>query len=300
MAATWEQQHERSNPLMLSLILWIARVLGRGTARLLLFPIVGYFLLTGGSAKRASRDYLRRVLEREPRWIDLARHFHTFASVMLDRFFLVTGNTGAFDVRFHRPPEVEAIVRQKRGCLLLLAHLGGFEIMRVTGSTQRKLPLRVLMDLAHNRMFVDLIQKLDPGFRQRVIDASQRGPALALALKQALDEGAMVGMMADRARADERAVAASFLGDAIRLPAGPWIFAGMLDVPVILAFGLYRGGKRYDVHFELMAEQVDLPRASREQALQHYAQQYADRLAHYARLAPYNWFNFYDYWQIKP
>jgi len=28
-------------------------------------------------------------------------------------------------------------------------------------------------------------------------------------------------------------------------------------------------------------------------------QHYADRLTHYCRLAPYNWFNFFDFWQKK-
>jgi len=65
---------------------------------------------------------------------------------------------------------------------------------------------------------------------------------------------------------------------------------------VILAFGVYRGGNRYDLHMEVFAERIDLPRGRREEALRDYVQQYATRLEHYARLAPYNWFNFYDYW----
>ena len=297
MSASWEQQRERSNALMLRLLVWIARGLGRGVARLLLYPIVGYFLLTGGAARSASNNYLRRVLGREPGWRDNARHFHAFASVALDRFFFAAGDTAAFDVRYHRPPEIEAIVRRGQGCLLLLAHMGGYEAMRVAGTGERRLPLRVLMDLAHNRMFMSLIQRLNPEFSRRIIDASQRGPTLVLALKQALDEGAMVGVMADRPRAEERVVSATFLGGKVLLPAGPWIFAGTLGVPVILAFGLYRGGNRYDVHFELFAEKLALPRAAREASLREHAQQYASRLEHYAREAPYNWFNFYDYWQ---
>ena len=89
MANTWDKQEERSNPIMLRLILWIARRMGRPVARLLLFPIVGYFLLTGGAAKKSSRDFLKRALDREPRWMDHARHFHAFASVMLDRMLIL-------------------------------------------------------------------------------------------------------------------------------------------------------------------------------------------------------------------
>lgn len=297
MTTAWDQQRERSNPVMLRLILWIARKLGRGIARLLLFPIVVYFLLTGGSSRKASREYLRRVLPHEPRWIDLARHFHAFASVMLDRLLILSGNPAEFDLQVNQPPEVAAAMRSSQGCLLLLAHVGSFEVLRARGMTESDLKIRILMDMAQNRMFSTLIQQLDPVFASSVIDASQRGPAVALAIKQALNEGAVVATMADRVREDERATTVQFLGDEARLPAGPWIFASALDTPVILAFSLYRGGNRYEVHFELMADKVELPRSHRDAALQEYAQRYADRLAHHARIAPYNWFNFYDYWR---
>ena len=297
MAATWDQQRERSNPIMLRLILWIARRLGRHIARALLFPIVAYFLLTGGGSKKSSRDFLRRVLDHEPRFADFARHFHAFASVMLDRMLILSGNKMKLDFRMTQPPEVATAMRSGTGCLLLLAHFGSFEVLRARAANESDLRLRILMDMALNPMFSTLIRQLDPVFAKSVIDASQRGPALALALKEALAEGALVGTMADRVRDDERAVSVEFLGDTARLPAGPWILANVLHVPVILAFSIYRGGNRYDVQFEMMADKVDLPRSTREQALQEYAQRYADRLAHHARLAPYNWFNFYDYWR---
>src|SRR3546814_5367306 len=109
-------------------------------------------------------------------------------------------------------------------------------------------------------------------------------------------EGSMVGMMADRAREGERTATVDFLGGKAQLPVAPWIMAGVLGVPVVIAFGLYRGGNHYEAHLELIAEKVVLPRAHRDAALQEYAQRYADRLAHYAREAPYNGFNFYDFW----
>ena len=296
----WDKQQERSNPVMLRLILWIARRMGRPVARLLLFPTVGYFLLTGGVAKKAARDFLSRVLDHEPRWIDHARHFHTFASVMLDRLLILSGNPLKLDMRMQQPPEVAAAMRSSHGCLLLLAHLGGFEVLRSRAANEPDLQIRILMDMASNRMFSTLIQQLDPAFARSVIDASQRGPAVALALKDALAEGAVVGTMADRVRDGERAVDVDFLGGTARFPAGPWIFASTLNVPVILAFSLYRGGNRYDVSFELVSDKIELPRATREQALQKHAQYYAGRLAHYAKQAPYIWFNFYDYWGNKP
>lgn len=296
MTQAWDQQRERSNGFMLRLLIGIARWLGRGTARLLLFPITGYFLLTGGASKRASRQYLRRVLNREPTLRDIAKHFHTFASISLDRFFFLSSDQRQFEVRVDRPQAIYDLSEQHRGCLLLLAHVGSFEVLRNIAVDQRSLPLRMLIDLDVNRRFISVVKRLHPDFAAHVIDASQSGPALVLSLKEALEQGAMVGMMADRARVHERSVAVDFLGGKARLPAGPWILAGTLGVPVILAFGLYRGGNRYDVHFELFADKIALPRASREQALQDCAQAFATRLEQRVRSAPYNWFNFYDYW----
>jgi len=69
----------------------------------------------------------------------------------------------------------------------------------------------------------------------------------------------------------------------------------------VLMFGLYRGGARYDIHFERLPDIAGLPRSERGQAIERSLQNYVERMEHYCRLAPYNWFNFYGFWdQGKP
>jgi predicted LPLAT superfamily acyltransferase len=69
-----------------------------------------------------------------------------------------------------------------------------------------------------------------------------------------------------------------------------------LHVPVVLCIGLYRGGNRYDLHFELISEELSADRRQRREKLQAIVQDFANRLATQVRAAPYNWFNFYDFW----
>jgi predicted LPLAT superfamily acyltransferase len=78
---------------------WIAVTLGRRVSRLVLHPITLYFLLFGGTAARASTDYLRRVLGRPPRWGDRYRHVHHFAATILDRVYLLRGDFDLFEVK---------------------------------------------------------------------------------------------------------------------------------------------------------------------------------------------------------
>jgi predicted LPLAT superfamily acyltransferase len=294
-AQDWRSHRERSTPFMVRLIVWLARHLRRAVVRPLLYPIVGYFMLTSPAARRASADYLRRVLDREPRWRDQWRHFFYFASCTLDRIFLLSRRHAELDVTVDRPEEVRAAVARGNGCLLFVAHFGSAESLRLIGQ-QRQLPLSILLDRQHGRMLMELLEKLNPELAGSVIDASQRGPQLVLNLKEALQAGRMVGIMADRALASDRGVEVAILGGRARLPVGPWQLAHALQVPVVLGFGVHHGGNRYTAHFELYCESLRLPREGRDAAVAEHAQRYARRLEHHARLAPYNWFNFYDYW----
>jgi predicted LPLAT superfamily acyltransferase len=292
----WETQRERSTPRTMRLVLWLALHLGRRLMRLLLFPIVAYFLVTGGEAARASQAFLSHALGRKPSLAERVRHWYSFAAVMLDRIFLLSGQDGALAIEIERDDIVLEATRQGRGALLLVSHFGSFDVMRVTGLQRHQLPLRIVLDRQHGAMFTQVLEALNPALAAGVIDASQRGPALALSLKEALDQGHLLGLMGDRTHAGQRTVRVQFMQRPARLPEHPWILASVLQVPVILAFGIYEGGNRYRIRFELLAQHVLLPHADRSNAVRNYAQAYAHRLEAQVRMAPYNWFNFFDFW----
>lgn len=280
---------------MLRLLVQSALLVGRPLTQLMLWPIALYFWVTGGHTRRASHEFLRRVSGGRPPFGSVLRHFHTFAAVSVDRVYLLSGRGSRPRIDARVPDEVLRVLSARRGCLLLVAHLGSFEALRLQGTVRNEAPIRIVLDRQVGRMAMRLLEQLNPRLAAGIIDASRRGPDVVLDIKQALDAGSAVGIMADRARSDERAVIVRFLDGRARLPAGPWLIAGALGVPVVLGFGIYERA-RYHCQLELFADRVILPRSARDAALQDYAQRYAARLEEQARAHPFNWFNFYDYW----
>ena len=294
MTARWFRQSERGSRSLILLIGWITLHIGRWAARLLLYPITAYFFLTAREQRLASRQFLTRALGRRAGWWNVARQFHFFAATILDRVYLVTGDRRRFDLRMHGVKAALEQVEKGHGCILLGAHLGSFEVMRMLAMIDDRVEVKVLMYEDHNATLTSLIYSLNPQFLESVIPLG--GIEVLLRAQECLSRGELIGMLGDRVTENDRTTRCLFFGHEATFPAGPVLIASMLKVPVLLFFGLYLGRNRYALHFELFADQIVLRREHRDADIQLWMQRYADRLEHYARLAPYNWFNFYDFW----
>jgi len=293
-APRWAQLPERGTPAMLRLIDWIAVNIGRAAARLLLYPITLYFLIGAYAVRRTSYDYLRRARGRPVRWWHVFRHFHCFGATILDRVYLLRGEFQRFDVRLHHKEILHRQVESGKGCILLGSHLGSFEVLRTLGVTQQDFPLKVIMDIIHNQNITRFLDSLNPAIANTVIVSDR--PDFLLRVKESLDGGFLIGVLGDRASSDGKTTQCNFLGAPATFPAGPILLAAIMHCPVVLFFGIYRGGNQYEIYFERLAEEVILNPDRRAEDVQHWMQRYVDRLEYYTRLAPYNWFNFYPFW----
>ena len=298
MSAAWKQRPEGGGLFALALIRGIARHGGRALARLLLYPTTLYFLLRRAPERRASRAWLSRVSGQSATLWQVARHIHTFAATILDRVFLLSGQLKRFDVRVQGLDALHHALADGRGLLLFGSHLGSFEVLRVLSRERPDVKVRVVLDIGHNPVMSQLLDALNPEVAATVIDAGQTGPTIMLEIQSAIAEGAIVTLLVDRVQAGQAWLPVPFLGREAPLPVAPWLIASVLGAPVMLAFGLYRGGKRYDLMFEPFEVGVRAPRAERAARLRALVGRYAARLEHHARQAPYNWFNFYDFWEL--
>ena len=293
-ADRWIHVPERGTSASLGVIAWIAERLGRTVSRLLLYPITIYFLITAHTARKASREFLTRTRGRSASRWNVLHHFYYFAATILDRIYLLRGEFDRFGITIHGKEILERQNQNGKGCILLGSHLGSFEVLRALGVTQRGFSLKVLMNTAHNQNISRFFDGLNPTIADTVIEPDR--PDTLIRARESLDAGCFIGMLGDRVFGADKTTRCDFLGAPTTLPAGPMLLAAMMHCPVILFFGLYRGGNRYDIYFEHFADEIVLNREHRSGDIQSWMQRYVERLEHYARLAPYNWFNFYSFW----
>jgi len=294
-AAEWAQRAERSNQPTLRLMTWISLRLGRRVGRLVLGLIAAYFLLLAPAARRASRGYLTRILGRAPRIGELFAHFFSFAATIHDRVYLLNERFDLFDIRVHGAALVADIVTRGEGVLLMGAHMGSFEVIRAVGREQPGLRVAMVMYEDNARKINEALAAINPAATQDIIPLGQLDSMLRV--KERLEDGTLVGMLADRSLGGDATLTVDFMGAPAAFPTGPWRMAAMLRRPVLLMVGLYRGGNRYDIHFETVADFSAVERGARDAALREALARYATRLEHYAREAPCNWFNFFDFWR---
>ncbi len=293
-AQRWAKLPERGTPAAVRLLAWIALRIGRPAARLLLYPVTCYFVISSRTARRVSFEYLQRVRGRRAHCWNVFRHFHCFAATILDRVYLLRGNFKQFDIAIHQKEMLQQFIDNNKAGVLLGSHLGSFEVLRTLGLARGDFSLKVIMDPVHNENITRLFDGLNPEIADTVIVADR--PDMLLRAKESLETGSFIGILGDRVSTDGKTVPCQFLGGTATFPAGPFLLASMLHCPVILFFGLYRGGNRYEIYFEHFADEIILSRDRRMEDVRAWAQRYAARLEHYARLAPYNWFNFYPFW----
>jgi predicted LPLAT superfamily acyltransferase len=291
----WAVHPERGSITLIKIGVWVALRLGRRGARLFLYPICLYFLILSVTASRSSQQYLARALGRPARFFDVFRHYLTFASCVLDRVFLLNDQSEQFEIRIHGEKIVREIKQRGGGCILFGAHFGSFEVARAVGRRLPDFPISLLMYEANAQKIRTALAAINPKLDADVIGLGRLDSLITVA--ERLQRGHFVGVLADRNFNGKDMVRLPFLGMPAAFPQGPFRLAMLLQQPIVMMFGVYCGSKTYDVYFEKLVEASASRPVDKALWLDNTMRHYVERLEHHCRNAPFNWFNFYDFWK---
>lgn len=274
---------------------------GARGAWLIAWAISFGFVLTGGRRQYGMISYWRRLRPRAGivlLHILAWRHFASFGRILCDRL-LVCLRPKDYQVELIGLEGMRAYRQQRRGCIMLSAHVGNWELSSlwlhtIAADAGKVHVVMVRDDHAGVQRFVDQHMR---GEFTAVIDPRD-GIGASLAINAALQSGDMVCMLGDRAMDGQPSLTVNFLGGKARFPSGPFHTAMMTGAPILIGFLVKTGLRSYRV-------QVDDPwfvrmparRADRPAVFQAAVQRWAKRLELQVRRYPQQWHNFYDFWE---
>lgn len=289
----WTTKAERGSEWLIHLIVWLARICGRGVCRGLLFPITLYFVLTDRTARHASLEFHERVRGQPVGWVCVFQHIYTFATTLLDRVYLAAGEFQRLDIDIVGLEYVDQALANGRGCIVLGSHLGSFDLLACAQRQVDKRPISIMM-------------RVDPRARLRRIagigdaqpEVIQTGrPDSYLRALRALERGEIVAMLADRNDGSGQALRSTFLGRKASFPVAPHVLAARSGAAAVLCFGVHICRNKYRIEFVDFGQNGALD--ARGKAFQGVVDRYASFIEAYARRYPLNWFNFYPFWEVE-
>jgi len=297
----WSAINDFSFLAGMRLLFWVCKVFGRWPFRLLLYPVLLWYLLFKPAARRASREYLmhiNRLIPTDTSIINVLRHFAAFAEMMLDKMLLWSGLFDASSVRYVGIEMMRQRLAEKRGVLLMCSHLGNLDLCRVLSRHHSELKLTVLVHTKHAQKFNQLLEKMNPASQLNLMQVTEITPATAMVLAEKVAQGEFVVIAGDRipVAKNPRTVTANFLNVPAKFPIGPYVLASVLQCPVYMLFSLRGEDGQYEIHYELLRDAIRLPRNGRDHLVGELAADYARRLQAHCLTASLQWFNFYDFW----
>ena len=292
----WLTVPERGTIAGIRALFWIAHRLGRGAVRAFVALVVGYYVLRDSHLRAASKEWWTTIEGEPPSLSKIYSHVRRFANVSVDRVFLLSGRRDLFRLTRDGNGHLEALEKEKKGAILLGAHLGSFEAMRL-GAREESFTINIVGNFTNARMINAVLEQLSSHNTTRVISAVPGDVGFVFDIQERIERGEMVAILADRVADHHAAMTVDFLGRPARFPTGPFQLAALLKCPVYLTFGVFREPNLYELSCKPFADRIELPRARRREALREVVQRFARELESKARSAPDNWFNFYRFWE---
>ena len=288
---SWQKHNEKGSPILIKLITKIALNFPRAFARLWLYPITIYFFIKSRSIRLSSAKYFSHLGKTTNINQNTLKHIFTFASVLLDRIYFLTNKYALFNIEVTNLSVINNLIDKNQGALLLGCHIGSFDALQYLSTKHKKANIKIAMDINHNSLITNILYTLNPKVANNIIDI--KNDNFILKLKEEIESGSLVGMLGDRNLDNKRNIDCTILENNVEISSTPFIISHILNTPIVTFFGIYLGKNKYKILFKKIEIDYAL---SRDEYVKQASVQYVNGINNIIKKYPYNWFNFYNYW----
>jgi predicted LPLAT superfamily acyltransferase len=215
--------------------------------------------------------------------------YYTFGQTIIDKISINAGMRNRFSYEFDGVEILKDLLDKKQGGVLISAHVGNFEIAEYFFS-------EIDLDFRINLVTTDLEHSAIKDYLQSI---SQKSSIKFIIIKDdmshifeinaALTRNELVCFTGDRYFEGVKSLTETFLGEEATFPAGPFLIASRLKVPVVFVYVM----KEKNLHYHLCAREATVKHRDEKALLRAYIESVEWILKKY----PLQWFNYFDFWK---
>lgn len=296
----WADLNEVSASLGIRLLFLVYRVFGRLPVLIILYPVILWFLIFSKVARQSSFDYLERLYKSsggktpKPTLFNVYRHIYAFGECILDKLIIWSGNLDDLDYSFDGMDEFNALASEGVGAIIVVSHLGNLDFCRAIAKFHPNIDLTVLVHTTHAVKFNKLLKAINPESALNIIQVSKFSMQDAMLLSEKIQKGGLIAIAGDRVPLTwGNTTALDFLGSKASFPLGAYLLGKTLGCSLHSLMAIKVDGK-YEVTSKKIA---DFREPTSQPSMDMAAQIFANTLAEGCLMSPFQWFNFYPFWQ---
>lgn len=292
MAAEWKGK-SRGTVLGYKIFIFCIKKLGLPSAYFVLYFVAGYFCFFAKDSTESSYYYFRKRLQysRFKSFLSIYKSYFVFGQTIIDKIAISSGLKSKFTYDYDGIELIKEVLKQKKGGILISAHVGNFEIAEhFFGELEENDSISLLTtDIEHTaiRNYLDTITKKSNINIILIKDDLSH----IFEINAALTRNEIVCITGDRYIKDSKYLTQELLGRVAKFPAGPFLIASRLQVPVLFVYVLKESRK----HYHLYARSCEVKHRDAQGLLKKYTQSLEWMLNKY----PLQWFNYFDFWNAN-
>jgi len=290
MAGEWEGK-SKGTVLGYKIFIFFIRKLGVRAAYGLLYFVALYYVFFAGKSTRSIFYYFRKRLKYS--WtksvFSIYKSYYVFGKTIIDKAAISSGLQNRFTHECDGVENIIELLDKKQGGIMISAHVGNFEIAEFFFEeidTRSQISL-VTTDAEHKNI-KEYMEKVTMRSNVKFILVKDDMSHI-FEINNALSNGELVCFTGDRYMKGQKLLTESLMGKEANFPAGPFLLASRLNVPVLFVYVM----KETNKHYHLYARQAEVKNRDAEGLLKKYTESVEWMLKKY----PLQWFNYFDFWE---
>ena len=279
-------------------------------------PIVGFFYYVfSGQARIYCRQYQKQLYffsGQKSKRVNTFAQIASFALCIVEKISAWSGKIHLKDIVFQNDDveELKMFLGEGKGAYIMTSHLGNAELLRCLATlnetgVRRNVEVTAVMDIEASE-FNKTLREINPDSAIHLVNASEISIDTIGQLQESVKNGGLVVIGSDRTSpsSPERTVPCDFLGRRAMFPYGSFLLAFLINAPVYFVFAARQKTfmlcPRYDMYVyraKSLSESKAVPRAERHAKIEELCFEFVKILENLCILYPYQWYNFYNYWQ---